>query len=95
VDVMAGDDEGPVVAVDVMRPFGPHDAPALPMIVDTIGRAMVLGSWQKSVQTRRHAALVITPELGTTGMFDFARMDELVARGRRAGAEAWSRSPLA
>jgi predicted acylesterase/phospholipase RssA len=54
--------------------------------MDTIGRSMVLGSWQKSAGTRELADLVITPELGAVGMFDFARMDELVEGGRRCAA---------
>ena len=88
IDVMADDGDGPVIAVDVMRPFGPSTSATVPSIVDTIGRSMVLGSWQKSASTRELADLVITPELGSVGMFDFARMDDLVEGGRRAGAAA-------
>ncbi len=86
VDVMAADREGPVVGVDVMRPFGPPGAGAVPGIVETIGRSMVLGSWQKSARHRELARLVISPELGTVGLFDFGRYDELVRRGRQAAA---------
>jgi NTE family protein len=86
IDVMAEDGDGPVIAVDVMRPFGPGASTSVPSIMDTIGRSMVLGSWQKSAGTRELADLVITPELGAVGMFEFARMDELVAGGRRCGA---------
>jgi predicted acylesterase/phospholipase RssA len=88
IDVMAEDGDGPVIAVDVMRPFGPSASPRVPSIVDTIGRSMVLGSWQKSTGTREFADLVITPELGAVGMFEFARMDDLVESGRRAATAA-------
>jgi predicted acylesterase/phospholipase RssA len=88
IDVMAEDGDGPLIAVDVMRPFGPGASPDVPSIVDTIGRSMVLGSWQKTAATRDRAGLVITPDLGTVGMFEFARMNELVEAGRRAGLAA-------
>lgn len=88
IDVMAADGDGPVIAVDVMRPFALGTSPEVPSIVDTIGRSMVLGSWRKSAVTRELAELVITPELGSVGMFEFARMDELVESGRRSGVAA-------
>jgi len=92
IDVMADDGDGPVIAVDVMRPFELGTSPDVPSIVDTIGRSMVLGSWRKAATTRGLANLVITPELGSVGMFEFARMDDLVEGGRRSGAAAAERA---
>jgi len=86
VDVMAADAEGPVIAVDVMRPFAQSNVTgnaSLPGIVDTIGRSMVLGSWRKAEDCRRMASLVITPRLDGVGMFDFAKVDDIVREGRR------------
>lgn len=84
IDVMVADDEGPVVAVDVMRPYATGSATTL---VDTVGRAMVLGSWQKTALTRGLAICVITPELGSFGTFDFAHADRAVAAGRQAAEQ--------
>ncbi len=92
VDVMADDDEGPVIAVDVMRRYDPAPG-ARPGIVDVIGRSMVLGSWRKSAQTLSRAAVVVTPDLGSAGMFDWRRFDELVARGRAAAEAALDGEP--
>lgn len=85
IDVMVADDEGPVVAVDVMRPYATGAATTL---VDTVGRAMVLGSWQKTARTRELATCVITPDLGSFGTFDFAHADRAVAAGREAAERA-------
>ena len=90
VDVMAAEDEGPVVAVDVMRPFdlaGGSSPGRPPSLVETVGRSMVLGSWQKAARHRELADLVVLPELGSTGISQFGRLDELVRAGR-AAAEA-------
>jgi NTE family protein len=92
IGVMAGDGEGPVIAVDVAQPFG-AGAGTLPGIVDTIGRSMTLGSWRRADPDRTLARTVIVPELGDLGMFDFARLDELVERGRRAGRAAAAELP--
>jgi predicted acylesterase/phospholipase RssA len=92
IAVMAAEAEGPVVAIDVMRPFAvPHGDPAtrpLPSIVDTIGRSMVLASWQRAESGRALASAVISPGLEDFGMFDFARFDEIVDVGRRAAERA-------
>jgi predicted acylesterase/phospholipase RssA len=83
VDVMVAEDEGPVVAVDVMRPFDLAGG-SRPSLVETVGRSMVLGSWQKAARHRDLADLVVLPELGTTGMSQFGRLDGLVRAGRAA-----------
>ena len=87
VDVMVAEDEGPVVAVDVMRPFDLAEGsrPARPpSLVETVGRSMVLGSWQKAARHRELADLVVLPDLGATGISQFGRLDELVRAGREA-----------
>lgn len=89
IGVMAADGQGPVVAVDVMRPFQPVSGDrTVPTAVDTIARAMVLASWQRASSGRRLAHTLITPALDTIGMFDFRRMAEIVDAGRRAAEEA-------
>jgi predicted acylesterase/phospholipase RssA len=83
VDVMAEDEEGPIIAVDVMRRPGadPHH---LPGVVETISRAMVLGGWQRVERNRELADVVIAPEVERIGFLDFDRLDEAVAAGRRS-----------
>jgi NTE family protein len=89
VDVMADEGEGPVVAVDVMRPFERGSGPrASPSLVETVGRSMVLGSWQKAARHRELADLLVLPELGATGMFQFGRLEDLVRAGREATTRA-------
>jgi NTE family protein len=89
IAVMAAEDEGPVLAVDVAQPFA--SAPlggGLPRIVDTIARSMTLASWRRGEPDRALARAVITPDLDGIGLFDFRRLDELVERGREAGRAA-------
>jgi NTE family protein len=89
IAVMAAEDEGPVLAVDVAQPFA--SAPlggSLPRIVDTIARSMTLASWRRGEPDRALARAVITPALDGIGLFDFRRLDELVERGREAGRAA-------
>lgn len=96
VDVMAATGEGPIVAVDVMgRTLAdPARVPArLPSAVDTVARATVLGSWRAAAENRAAADLVIAPGLGDAGIRDWARMDALVAAGRRAACDALATAP--
>ena len=91
IDVMAAEGEGPVLAVDVAQPFGEGAASTLPHIVDTVGRAMTVGSWRRDDPSRALARELIVPDLGDIGLFDFRRLDELVERGRAAGRAAGER----
>ncbi len=91
IDVMAAEGEGPVLAVDVAQPFGEGAATTLPHIVDTVGRAMTVGSWRRDDPSRALARELIVPDLGDIGLFDFRRLDELVERGRAAGRAAGER----
>lgn len=83
--VMAEQREGPVIGVDVMRPFTVSgERGELPHIVDTIGRSMVLASWRAAASRRQLAHIVITPQLDGFGLFDFAHLDRIVEIGREA-----------
>lgn len=103
VDVMRDLDEGPIVAVDVMRRF-PLPETSMPGgggwsghrirevvgpgIVSTLARSMVLGGWQRAELNRRAADLLITPAVDDIGMFEFDRIDDALAAGRSAADEA-------
>jgi predicted amidohydrolase len=72
-----------------MRPFERGSGPrASPSLVETVGRSMVLGSWQKAARHRELADLLVLPELGATGMFQFGRLEDLVRAGREATTRA-------
>jgi NTE family protein len=96
VDVMARDDEGPIIAVDVIRRLpadhaGPSGSP--PRVVETLARSTALGSWRKAEENRARARLVVTPELTSVGLLEFRRIDEIIDAGRRAAEAAigdWS-----
>jgi NTE family protein len=100
VDVMAADEEGPVIAVDVMRkrlrpeelaPLAqspPGREPPVLAIHETLSRASVLGSWSVGERNRAQAQLVISPDARGIGFFEFRRMDEIMSAGRRAAEAA-------
>jgi NTE family protein len=91
IDVMAEDGEGPVIAVDVMRPFTHRQDGAgrrrLPPIAEVLTRVTVLSSWRDVEAFRSRAALVIAVPDEVVGMLDWAQLDRMVLAGRRA-AEA-------
>jgi NTE family protein len=91
IGVMAAEGEGPVLGVDIAEPFGLGAVTALPHIVDTVGRAMTIGSWRRDDPSRALAREIIVPDLGDIGLFDFRRLDDLVERGRAAGRAAAAR----
>ena len=91
IGVMAAEGEGPVLGVDIAEPFGAGAVTALPHIVDTVGRAMTIGSWRRDDPSRALAREIIVPDLGDIGLFDFRRLDDLVERGRAAGRAAAAR----
>jgi NTE family protein len=85
--------EGPVVAVDVIRRME-HDepladrSPRLPSIMETLSRATVLGSVERSERNRRLAALTITPDVQSIGLREFGRLRQAVEAGRVAADSA-------
>jgi NTE family protein len=103
VDVMATLDEGPVIAVDVIRRRlparetlaaadepgggGPVEPAPLLGIHEILLRSSVLGSWRVGERNRARAQLVISPDVRGTGLLEFDRIDQLVSVGR-AAAEA-------
>jgi predicted acylesterase/phospholipase RssA len=66
----------------------------VPPLLDTLSRATVLGSWQKTESNRDLADLVIAPNLHEVGLLDFRRLDHMVEVGRRAAQEALAASDL-
>ena len=87
VDVMSSDDEGPIVAVDVIRRLDELDAsvaPALPSITETLSRATVLGSVERAERNRKLADLVVTPDVQDIALREFSALDRAAAAGREA-----------
>jgi NTE family protein len=84
VDVMVAAQEGPVVAVDVMRTSAMAGDAAMPRLMDTIGQALTIGGRQLLAANRAAADVLLTPRLGSMGLFDFDRMGVAVAAGRQA-----------
>jgi NTE family protein len=87
VDVMAADDEGPIVAVDVIRRLEELDAsvvPTVPSIMETLSRATVLGSVERAERNRRLADLVVQPDVQDVALREFSALDRAAAAGREA-----------
>jgi predicted acylesterase/phospholipase RssA len=89
VDVMAEVEDGPIVAVDVMRrpTTSSHHAPGM---VETMARAMVLGGWQRAERNRADAEVVVTPDVDRIGFLEFEAIDAAIIAGRRAAEAALS-----
>jgi NTE family protein len=90
VDVMATDDEGPIVAVDAIRRLDDVDetaSPPLPLIMETLSRATVLGSVERAERNRRLADLVVTPNVQDVARREFAALDRAADAGRTAMRE--------
>ena len=95
IDVMAADEPGPVLAVDVMRRIGPHDLArgarvSLPTILETLSRATVLGSVERAEANRALASLVITPDVQGLSLRDFRHLGSAIDAGRRAAEAAFA-----
>jgi predicted acylesterase/phospholipase RssA/CRP-like cAMP-binding protein len=87
VDVMSAEDEGPIVAVDVIRRLDEVDgatAPPLPSIMETLSRATVLGSVERAERNRRLADLLVTPDVQDVAMREFSALDRAADAGREA-----------
>lgn len=87
VDVMAADDEGPIVAVDVIRRLDETEAavaPPLPSIMETLSRVTVLGSVERAERNRRLADLLVTPDVQDVAMREFSALDRAADAGREA-----------
>ena len=85
VDAMAETDEGPIVAVDVVRRLEPVDVDGeqpLPSIMETLSRATVLGSVERAEANRALALVVVSPSLYRTCPSGISARS--TARSRRA-----------
>jgi NTE family protein len=91
VDLMDAE-EGPIVAVDVVRRMEAAEAPertaTLPTILETLSRATVLGSVERAEANRSLAQVIITPEVQHVGLREFRRLDDAIAAGREAAERA-------
>jgi NTE family protein len=91
VDVMSADDEGPIVAVDVIRKIDHVEesvSPPLPSIMETLSRATVLGSVERAERNRRLADVVITPDVQDVALRDFSALERASSVGLAATREA-------
>ena len=90
IDAMADSEEGPIVAVDVVRRLEASavDEPRLPSIMETLSRATVLGSVERAERNRELALLVITPDTQDIPLRDFRALDRAVEAGRAAARAA-------
>ncbi|WP_411277427.1 patatin-like phospholipase family protein, partial [Gaiella sp.] len=77
VDPMYDLAEGPIVAVDVARRHerASGESPRIPSIMETMTRATILGSGERSERNRRLADLVISPEAQSIALRDFKALD--------------------
>jgi NTE family protein len=95
IDVMAAEEPGPILAVDVMRRIGPHDLArgarvSLPTILETLSRATVLGSVERAEANRVLASLVITPDVQGLSLRDCRHLGAAIDAGRRAAEAAFA-----
>jgi NTE family protein len=61
---------------------------AVPSFIETLIRSVSVGSTAAVAAARQRADALILPDTGTVPMLDFARLDEMIAIGRRAVADA-------
>jgi predicted acylesterase/phospholipase RssA/CRP-like cAMP-binding protein len=60
----------------------------LPSFIETLARSVSVGSTPAVDAARRQADALIAPDTGEVAMLDFGRLDEMIAIGRRAAADA-------
>jgi NTE family protein len=89
VDHMAETEEGPIVAVDVIRrlELGDDGEPPLPTIAETLARATVLGSVERAERNRRLALVLVAPEVDAIGLRQWSAIQSAVEAGRRAATQ--------
>ncbi len=88
VDHMAESNEGPIVAVDVVRRVdaGESEQP-LPSITETLARATVLGSVERAERNRALALVLVTPEVQGIALREWSALAAAVEAGRHAAEE--------
>jgi EmrB/QacA subfamily drug resistance transporter len=99
VKAMADMGEGPIIAVDVKAAFERQNhGPAAPRssrppkLGETLTRVLLLGSENTSEAARRHADLVIRPQVEGVGLLEFHQLDTAREAGRAAAREALERA---
>ena len=94
---MAGDGEGPIIAVDATSGFGlarRADADeSAPPLRETLTRVFLLGCANTAQEARRWADLVINPRSDGIGLLEFHQLDRAREAGRRAAREALADAP--
>jgi NTE family protein len=60
----------------------------LPNFIETLARSVSVGSTAAVAAARQRADALIAPDTGAVPMLEFGRIDEMIAIGRRAAAEA-------
>lgn len=91
VNALTDRDEGPIVAVDIglgtsgRRRTGP---PSMPSLAETLVRTTLLGGADFVKSARARADLVISPDVGDVGMFEWHEIDTARDAGRRAAEAA-------
>jgi predicted acylesterase/phospholipase RssA len=93
IDVMAGEEPGPILAVDVMRRIDLDEMTrgqrqTVPTILEILARATVLGSVERAEASRALAQIVIAPDVQDIALRDFRQLDRAVEAGRTAAEEA-------
>ena len=92
VDLMDESDEGPIVAIDVIRRLEQDGlgaaARTVPSITEILARATVLASVERAERNRKLAVLTITPDVQAIGLREFSQLRKAIDEGRRAGSEA-------
>jgi predicted acylesterase/phospholipase RssA/CRP-like cAMP-binding protein len=93
VDIMAADEPGPIVAVDVMRRIEPDELArsaraSVPTILETLSRATVLGSVERAETNRALASVVIVPDVQHISLRDFRQLRGAIDAGRAAAEKA-------
>jgi NTE family protein len=90
VDVMELDDDGPIVAVDVLRHAGAvrPRAGGLPSLRDTLAAVTALSGFARAETNRGRADVLIAPEVDSIGLMRFEQIDRAVEAGRRAADAA-------
>ena len=65
----------------------------IPRLTETIVRTLTVGSVDTAAAARRHAELVIQPQLDGIGLMDWRRLDDARAAGREAARLALATAP--
>jgi predicted acylesterase/phospholipase RssA len=90
-------DEGPIIASDVTEPeqrsLKPGEAPPRIGLVDTLARAMLLGTTDTEEVGRRHSDLYVAPDHEHVGQLEFHMIDRMRLAGRRAALAALEDAP--